>query len=376
MWLVLAIAGAVVVLTGWLPGDTAQDVAIDRALPVLAFLVAITVLSDLSERAGVFDAAARVCARLSRGSTLRLFLLIAVLGTLTTIGMSLDTTAVLLTPVVLAITDKLGLRPMPFALLVVWLANTGSLLLPVSNLTNLLAIGRLGIHPTEFLARMALPELACVLVTVAYLGLIHRRDLRGSFDPPEHVAPEDAWTFWVCAVACLALAPGVLAGIEPWIVAVPCALVVAGVFAVRAPRALTLDLLPWRIVLLTEGLFLVVTALTLHGGRTLIEHLAGDSTLATVFTASGASNLVNNLPAYLAVESAVPSGQTTQLLGALIGTNAGPLILLWGSLATLLWRERCRARGVEISAVRFGLIGLGGVPLVLFSGWAALLVTR
>ncbi len=375
MWLVLAIGGAVVVLTGWLPGDTAQDVAIDRALPVLAFLVAITVLADLSERAGVFDAAARICARLARGSTLRLFLLIAVLGTLTTIGMSLDTTAVLLTPVVLAITDKLGLRPLPFALLVVWLANTGSLLLPVSNLTNLLAIGKLGIHPTEFLARMALPELACVLVTVAYLGLIHHRDLRGGFDPPEHVAPDDPWTFWVCAAACLALAPGVIAGIEPWIVAVPCALVAAGVFAVRAPRALAPDLLPWRIVLLTEGLFLVVSALTLHGGRTLIEHLAGSSTLATVFTAGGASNLVNNLPAYLAVESAVPSGQTTQLLGALIGTNAGPLILLWGSLATLLWRERCRARGVQISAVRFGIIGLGGVPLVLLAGWSTLLLT-
>jgi len=375
MWLVLAISGAIVVLTGWLPGDTAYDVAVDRALPVLAFLVAITVLADLSERAGVFDAAARVCARLAGGSTLRLFLLIAGLGTLTTVGMSLDTTAVLLTPVVLAITDKLGLRPMPFALLVVWLANTGSLLLPVSNLTNLLAIGRLGIHPAEFLARMALPELVCVLVTVAYLGLIHHRDLRGSFDPPEPVAPPDAWTFWVCAAACLALAPGVVAGIEPWIVAVPCALATVAVFAVRAPHDLNLGLLPWRIVLLTEGLFLVVSALSQHGGRQLIETLAGHSTLATVFTAGGASNLVNNLPAYLAVESAVPPGQTTQLLGALIGTNAGPLILLWGSLATLLWRERCRARGVEISAVRFGLIGLGGAPLVMLAGWAALIVT-
>lgn len=101
---------------------------------------------------------------------MRLFLLVAGLGTLTTIGMSLDTTAVLLTPVVLTITDKLGLRPLPFALLVVWLANTSSLLLPVSNLTNLLAVDRLGVHPGEFLARMALPELACVLVTVLYLG--------------------------------------------------------------------------------------------------------------------------------------------------------------------------------------------------------------
>ncbi|GAA3604960.1 ArsB/NhaD family transporter [Kineosporia mesophila] len=375
MWLVLAVGGVLVVLTGWLPRAQAYDVAVERALPVLGFLVAITILADLAEKAGVFDAAARVAARLARGSTLRLFLLIAALGVLTTVGMSLDTTAVLLTPVVLTVTDKLGLRPMPFALLVVWLANTASLLLPVSNLTNLLAISRLDMHPTQFLARMALPELACVLVTVFYLWLIHRRDLRGSFDPPEHVPPPNRWTFRICALACLALAPGVVAGLEPWVVAVPCALAAVTVFAVRTPSVLGFWLLPWRIVLLTEGLFLVVTALTLHGGRDLIEHLAGQSTLATVITAAGASNLVNNLPAYLAVESAVPPGHTTQLLGALIGTNAGPLVLLWGSLATLLWRERCRQRGVEISALRFGLVGLGGLPLILLAGWATLLVT-
>ncbi len=187
--------------------------------------------------------------------------------------------------------------------------------------------------------------------------------------------PPDIWTFRICAAACLALAPGVIIGIEPWIVAVPCAAAAVAVFAVRSPHSLGLDLLPWRIVLLTEGLFLVVTAVTVHGGRELIENLAGDSTLATVFTAGAAANLVNNLPAYLAVESAVPQGATTQLLAALIGTNAGPLILVWGSLATLLWRERCRARGVQISALRFALVGLGGVPLVLLAGWAALLVT-
>ncbi|GAB3244029.1 SLC13 family permease [Kineosporia babensis] len=371
MWLVLAVGGALVVLTGWLPAEDAYDVAVDRALPVLAFLVAITVLADLAEKAGVFDMAARVCARLARGRTLRLFLLIAGLGTLTTIGMSLDTTAVLLTPVVLTVTDKLGLRPLPFALLVVWLANTSSLLLPVSNLTNLLAIGHLGIHPTEFLIRMALPQLACVLVTVAYLGLIHHRDLRGSFAPPEPVPPPDRWTYRICALACLALAPGVVIGVEPWIVALPCALAAVTVFAFRAPHHLSPSLLPWRIVLLTEGLFLVVTALTEHGGRELLTALTGDSALATVFTAGATSNLVNNLPAYLALESSVAP---ENLLAVLIGTNAGPLILIWGSLATLLWRERCRARGVQISALRFGLVGLGGVPLVLLAGWAALLL--
>lgn len=80
------------------------------------------------------------------------FVLIAVLGTLTTIGMGLDTTAVLLTPVVLALSTRLNVSPVPFALLAVWIATTASLLLPVSNLTNLLAAQRLALSTPTFAA--------------------------------------------------------------------------------------------------------------------------------------------------------------------------------------------------------------------------------
>ena len=375
MWALLGLAGVLTVLTGWLPASEAHQVAVTRAGPVLVFLLAITVLAELADRAGVFDAAAGMCARAGKGSTARLFLLVAVLGTLTTIGMSLDTTAVLLTPVVLSLTERLGLRPLPFALLAVWLANTASLLLPVSNLTNLLAVQHLGLSAIGFVTRMALPELAAVIITVGYLAGLYRRDLATSYQAPPRRGVDDPWTFWVCALACLALAPGVLAGAPPWAVALPGAAAAAGVFAWRRRAALTLSLLPWRIIVFTEGLFLLITALGEHGGTRLITDLAGSSTLATTATAAATSNLVNNLPAYLAVETAVPPGHPTQLLGALLGTNAGPLILLWGSLATLLWRERCRARGVYVSAWTFAKVGLGGVPVVLAGTYAALRLT-
>jgi len=105
--------------------------------------------------------------------------------------------------------------------------------------------------------------------------------------------------------------------------------VAAFTFALRARRALSWGLIPWRIVVLTEGLFLFVSALARHGGTRFLADLSGHSVLATTFTAGAASNAVNNLPAYLAVEPAVPAGHTTQLLGALLGTNTAPLILLW-----------------------------------------------
>ena len=375
MWWISGLAGLVVLATGAVSPDTAYDVVVTRGAPVLGFLVAITVLSELAERAGVFDFAAGICARRAAGSTARLFLLVAVLATLTTIGMSLDTTAVLLTPVVLTMTRSLRLPAAPFALLVVWLANTASLLLPVSNLTNLLAVQREDLSALEFAGRMALPELVAVTITVAYLGFVFRRDLRGGYSEPEREKPTDPMLFRVCAAACLALAPGVLLGVTPWIIATPCALVAVVAFLIRDREAFSWALIPWRLLILVQGLFLVVAALASHGLTELISDLIGTSVGQTVIVAAVGSNAINNLPAYLAVESAIPGGHTTQLLGSLLGTNAGPLILMWGSLATLLWRERCRRFDVQIGVLRFAAIGVVGVPLVLLGTWLALLAT-
>ena len=113
-----------------------------RVGPVLIFLIAITVVAEIADAAGVFDVAGHWAARAGRGRTWLLWLLVVGLSCLSTIVLSLDTTAVLLTPVVIAVARQLRLNPLPFAMTTVWLANTASLLLPVSNLTNLLALHR------------------------------------------------------------------------------------------------------------------------------------------------------------------------------------------------------------------------------------------
>lgn len=96
--------------TGWLPWHEAVDTT-TRVAPILLFLVSITVVAELAARAEVFDVAAGHAARLGRGSTPRLFGWVLVLGATTTTVLSLDTTAVLLTPVVLAMALRLGLSP-------------------------------------------------------------------------------------------------------------------------------------------------------------------------------------------------------------------------------------------------------------------------
>jgi arsenical pump membrane protein len=225
---------------------------------------------------------------------------------------------------------------------------------------------------------MALPALVAVVVTLLVLGLRYRRELRGTYEVPAHPGVEDRLVFWVAAGVCLAIGPLIVTGLGVAPVAVGAALALVLVYAVRRRSALRFALVPWRLVLLVTGLFLVIAAFEHHGLSHQLGHAAGTGIGFTdLFRLAGVaavgSNVANNLPAYLALEPTADSS-TPRILALLIGTNVGPLVLLWGSLATLLWRERCRARGVEVSAKEFALLGLAGVPLLLVSCVAALVV--
>lgn len=375
MWWAASLAGILALATTALPWHAAVDTT-RTAAPVLAFLIGVTVLAGLSDQAGLFELLARRTAHLSGGSTIRLFLLVCGLAALVTIVLSLDTTAVLLTPVVLALAAAVQTDARPFAYAVVWLANAASLLLPVSNLTNLLAANRIGdLGELGFARRMLLPEVVAIGVVVLVLLLRFRKVLRHSHIGPGPYTVPDRPLVVLAALCCLAVAPASLLGLAPWKAAVPAAAVLVVGFAIRRREALTFTHVPWRLVLLTEGLFLVVAALGRHGLDTVLRHVTQHGPLLTELVGAGGANLANNLPAYLAVDRAIPPGHQTTVLALLLGTNAGPLLLLSGSLATLLWRERCAARGLRVSAREFLGMGLLVVPPLLLGCYGALLVT-
>lgn len=362
MWVVAALAGVGVVLSGLLSPSGAVGVLV-RVAPVLLFLVAVTVLAELAQAGQVFDVAAVRAARAARGRVPALFALIVVLGTITTIALSLDTTAVLLTPVVLALAARLGLAPLPFAMAAVWLANTASLALPVSNLTNLLALRSLGLSAPGYARTLALPALVAVAVTVAVLVIWQRRALRGRYEVPDVLRAEDGVLFTVAALACLLLVPLLLAGVAVQWAACAAAAPVVVTAAIRRPALLRFSLLPWRLVVLVTGLFLLVEALgPLVLDAALGGAVAGRPPLVVAAVAAGSANAVNNLPAYLALERAVPA---SDLLAVLLGVNLGPLITPWGSLATLLWAERCRAAGVHVPWAVFAATGAVLVAVLL-----------
>ena len=361
-------------------GSELLDLAV-RVGPVLLFLVAITVVAEIADAAGVFDVAGHWAARAGRHRTWALWLLVVALSVGSTIVLSLDTTAVLLTPVVIAVARQLDITPIPFAMTTVWLANTASLLLPVSNLTNLLALHRfsaLGLGHSGYIRLAALPALAAIGATVVVLGLLHRRELRGRYTldaPPE---PHDRPLLLVAGGTCIALGPAFISGVTPAIPATLAALVLVGTTLTRQPKILRDVKVPWLVVAGVCVLFVVVDVALRHGLQdvlaTAVGQGVGPAALARVSgVAAVSANGVDNLPAYLALES-VTDDDPHRLMALLIGVNCGPLVTVWASLATILWRERCRSAGVTITTSRFAWEGAVCAAVTVTAAVAALAV--
>jgi arsenical pump membrane protein len=369
----LLVLGGLAIILGILPANTALDLG-DRVWPILLFVVAITIVTELAAAAGLFVVVAERLARWGVGRAWLLWLFVVVLATISTIFLSLDTTAVLLTPVVIVVARSVGLPVMPFALTTVWLANSASLLLPVSNLTNLLAADRLRSYsPAEFAALMAAPALVAVLIPCALLFLIYRRPLRERYRPPTTSTPEDPVLLWASAIVIVLVLPALVSGVPVWMPALAAAVVLAVFFAVRRRSVLRWSLLPWQLVVFVCGLFLVVGAAGALGIGSALATVAGTGeSLPALLRLAGtgivSANLVDNLPAYLALEPT--AGSAPRIAALLVGVNAGPLITPWASLATLLWGERLRGLGVQISWWRF--VGLGFLVVPLTVGAAVL----
>ncbi|HWD77456.1 MAG TPA: SLC13 family permease [Kribbella sp.] len=345
---------------------------VERIAPVLVFLIAVTVIAELADQAKVFDVAAREAAHLARGRVWRLWLLVVALATGLTIVLSLDTCAVLLTPVVLSMARQLDIPPKLFAFTTVWLAGTASLLLPVSNLTNLLALHPFRELGVSYLSVSWRPAIAAIVITVAVLAVLFHRDLPRKYVVPPTPHVEDKVLFWGATVVCVLLGPAFVSGVQVAYPASVGALVLVGLFAVRRRTVLKWSLLPVKLVVTVVVLFTVVGFLSSHGLEDVLRRVAGTtSELRLSATAAVGANLFDNLPAYLAMEP-VASDSPHRMLALLIGVNCGCLLTLWGSLATLLWRARCDAARVDISWWSFLWRGLILTPLVVTGAVLAL----
>ena len=351
--------------------DAAAEVS--RLLPVVGFLAAVLVLARLCDDEGLFRAAGAAMARSSSASQQRLLAMVFVIAAATTAILSLDATVVLLTPVVLATARALRVPARPHAYATAHLANSASLLLPVSNLTNLLAFGAAGLSFVHFTALMILPWLAAVAVEFVLLRWFFAREL--SVEPTRDTVSEDAqvpvFVLVMLALTLVGFAVTSLFGLPPaWSALAGAAVLgVHGLARGRSTVSGIADALDVPFLAFVLCLGVVVAAVMLNGlDGAMRDVLPRGVTLPALLwiaaVAALLSNVVNNLPAVLVLLPLVTASGPAAVLAVLIGVNVGPNLTYVGSLANLLWRSVVR-RDIRAGFVELTRIGLLTVPITL-----------
>ena len=376
-------AAALVVATGALPAAQALD-EVRRLAPTVAFLGAVLVLADLADRAGLFAAAGARLVAVSRGAPVPFLRLVFGVGAAVTAVLSLDATVVLLTPVVLLAAARSRLRPAPHVYACGHLANSASLLLPVSNLTNLVVYRTGGLSFGRFTALMAAPW----AVTLALEYAVIRRSFTTDLDAPARALPAGGtegdvplprYPLLVIGLTLAGFATASYAGVDPAVVAAlgAAALAVPLLRDRRATPASLVRASSPAFLAFVLGLGVVVRAVADGGLGAAVSRAVPDSTtlpalLVVAGVAAVLANLVNNLPAVLVLLPALAAAGTPALLAGLLGVNLGPNLTYTGSLATLLWRRVLREREAEPPLGEFLRLGAITVPPILVLATVAL----
>lgn len=372
---VLAVpAAGIAVATGAISPAHAQAEAV-RLGPVVGFLAAVLVLAHFCDVEGLFQACGAWTARWSGGRPVRLLTAVFALASVITAVLSLDATVVLLTPVVFATAARTGVRPKPHVYACTHLSNTASLLLPVSNLTNLLAFAASGLTFTRFAALMGLPWLVAIGAEYLVFRRFFARDLTAAAPADDGSGEAPPLPLFALVTVGCTLAGFVVAsafGVEPAWVAAAGALVLAGRALVRR-RAAPVDVLRAAapsFLAFVLALGIVVRAVVDNGLADALGHVLPGGTglaalLGTAALAAVLANLINNLPAVLVLlPLAAPTGPGA-VLAVLLGVNIGPNLTYAGSLATLLWRRIVHQHEHDVDLGEFTRLGLLAVPSAL-----------
>ena len=364
--------------------------AIAEGSDVYLFLIGMMLLSELAREQGVFDWVAAVAVRGAKGSCSRLFLLVYGVGTLVTIFMSNDATAVVLTPAILTAVRKAKVSPLPYLFVCALIANAASFVLPISNPANLVVF-HTGLPPLgTWLADFGVPSLLSIFVTFIVMRFVFRKELRNSIECEVDDTKLSANGKLVLAGLALMIAVLLTASALKKDLGLPtclAALVVTAVVSIKAksnPIGLAREV-SWATLLLVAGLFVMVDAVESQGALRLTQqwlawasHLGQNVGAMIVGFAVGiANNIVNNLPLGLIAGGTLQAAHTKGLMAnaVLIGVDLGPNLSVTGSLATILWLLALRkdagegtgGEKLDVSFWKFLKVGAVAMPLALFA---------
>jgi len=381
-----AVLGAVaLVLFSLIPLQAAWT-AVGKGTDVYLFLTGMMLLSEFARHEGLFGWLAAYAVERARGSSKRLFALVYAVGTVVTIFLSNDATAVVLTPAVYAAAAQANAKPLPYLFICAFIANAASFVLPISNPANLVVYGTHMPSLGKWLAEFGFASVLSILVTFVTLRFLQRAELAG--DISRNIAvPSLSLGGRLAAggIAATAVVLLVASGLD-WQLGLPTFLAglatsVAVLILKRMPPWPIVKDISWSVLPLVAGLFVLVEAIEATGVlKPLMDYLPAAAAARPDTTAFGAGvvvafvcNVVNNLPLGL-VAGTVASGAhlSPQLTGGLlVGVDLGPNLSVTGSLATILWLVALRREGQAVSAWAFLKLGSVVMPLALMASLAS-----
>lgn len=357
---VLAAVGLVAALVAVLGDPAAARAAALQVWSPFVLVAGLLLVGLVADGDGLFAAGGHALARLAPNGT-ALFAGMSLLVVVVTTVLNLDTSVTFLTPVLVSAARSRGEGEAALLIGCLALSNAGSLLLPGSNLTNLIVSGHLHRSGGSFLAHMLVPGLGATLVTAVVIGALHHRELRATA-APSGGAPRPVLGVGMAAVAAVALLVIVLR--QPALPVLAVGVVATAVRSLRSAgsavprRAVEVLGVPVLVALFGMAVALGTLGRVWTGPATLLSHLGA---WGTAYVAAGASVLVDNLPA----ASLLAARRPPHPFSLLVGLDVGPNLFVTGSLAWVLWLRAARRAGADPSVRRAVLLGVVSAPLAI-----------
>lgn len=384
-------AGVVLLLAFRLVSPRLALQAAGKASDVCFFLIGMMLLSELAREHGVFDWLSSVAVHHANGSCARLFALVYAVGTVVTIFMSNDATAVVLTPAILSAVRKAEVEPRPYLFACAFIANAASFLLPISNPANLVVFHNQMPPLGRWLLSFGVPSVISTAATFAILRLLFRDRLRRGVEHEVEVQPlRENGKLVLGGLAATVIVLLTASALDKDLGLPTClvALAITALVSIKArcnPVRLAREI-SWSTLALVAGLFIMVDAMESIGA--LLQTKAwlaaaqnlglATGALVTGFAVGVANNLVNNLPLGLIAGSTVQAAHAKGLIAdaVLIGVDLGPNLSITGSLATILWLIALRKEKLHVSFWDFLKVGAAAMPVALLASLGAAILMK
>jgi arsenical pump membrane protein len=354
--------------------------AVAEGSDVYLFLIGMMLLSELAREHGVFDWLSSVAVRSANGSTARLFTLVYGIGTLVTIFMSNDATAVVLTPAILTAIRKAKVQPLPYLFACALIANAASFVLPISNPANLVVFHQ-GMPPLgRWLFYFGIPSILSIAATYVVMRVLFKKDLVTQIEESVDARPLMGDGKLVLGGLGLMVAVLLTASALDKDLGLPTCLAALAITAALSIKSRSSPLklakeISWGTLALVAGLFIMVNAVESIGAlrftQAALQWAQGLApaigAFVTSFVVGVANNLLNNLPLGLIAGGTLRAAHAKGLIAhaVMIGVDLGPNLSVTGSLATILWLIALRREKLDVSFWDFLKVGAIAMPVAL-----------